>query len=314
MQGTRAEVTRMSRARTFVVAGATGRVGGATARHLKRAGHKVVGITHSPSNVQKLESMGITPLVADLRDPSTLIPYLKWTDGFFLVTDPFPGAKKPVTSFDDMDVWVKDEVSQGDGALKAAKAAEVPHVVQSSVTHLGSEAAIEKYGLPVHKTKVTIERRARELGLPHTALLPPWFMDDWVPNPIFLTPWLESGLLKMSVKDDTPLPQIATDDIGRVAAWALQHPDKSIGQAWEIVGEVTTMPAIARTLSEHFHRSILFKEVSGAEDDFPPNRALVRREFTWDVGQWESKFAFRMTTFEEFVKRTPAPTSSILIG
>jgi len=83
----------VSKARTFVVAGATGRVGGATARHLKKAGHNVVGITHNPSNVQKLESTGVIPLVADLRDPPTLIPHLRGIDGFFLVTDSFPGAK-----------------------------------------------------------------------------------------------------------------------------------------------------------------------------------------------------------------------------
>jgi uncharacterized protein YbjT (DUF2867 family) len=293
----------MNKARIFVVAGATGRVGGAAAKHLRVAGHKVVGITHNTSKVQKLESMGVVPLVADLRDPSTLIAHLREIDGFFLVTDPFARRKET----DDVDVWVEDEVRQGEQALEAAKAAGVPHVVQCSVTHLGSDAALEKYGLPVHKTKMTIERHARELGLAHTALRPPWFMDDWIPNPIFPTPWLESGRIEMSLKADTPLPQIATDDIGRIAAWAFNHPDESIGQAWEIVGEVTTLPAIARTLSEHFHRPIVFSEVSETEDNFPPNRALVQHEYTWEVGRWEVKFGFKMTTLDEFVRLALPP-------
>ncbi len=220
-------------------------------------------------------------------------------DGFFLVTDPF--ARRKETG--NVDIWVEDELRQGLQALDAAKTAKVPHVVHCSVTHMGSDDVLEQYGLRIHKTKISIERRARELGLSYTALRPPFFMDDWIPNPIFPEPWLENGRLEASVKSDTPIPHIATDDIGRVAAWAFEHPRESIGGAWEIVGEVTTYPAIAHALSEHFGRPVVFAEVSAAEDDFPANPALIRRIYTWDVGEWEVKFGFKMTIFEELVKR-----------
>jgi uncharacterized protein YbjT (DUF2867 family) len=57
----------MASAKTFVVAGVTGWQGGAAARHLKKAGHRVIGISHTPSKATKLEDIGIEPFIADLR-------------------------------------------------------------------------------------------------------------------------------------------------------------------------------------------------------------------------------------------------------
>ena len=288
--------------KTFVVAGATGRQGSATARHLINAGHRVIGITHSPSKVPRIESMGGAPLIADLRDSAKLIGNLKGVDGFFLVTDPFSRIKET----DDVDVWVKDEVLQGEQALDAARKANVPQVVLGSVSHVGSDEGLRKYGLLIHKTKLEVEKRANELGLSYTSLRPPFFLDDWIPSSVFPTPsWMESGRLEAAVRADTPIPHIATDDIGRIAAWSFDHPHESIGQAWEIVGEVTTYPSICRTLSEHYHRQIVFKEIPESEDGFLFHRALVRTVYTWDAGQWERKFGLKMTTFEEFLRRLP---------
>jgi uncharacterized protein YbjT (DUF2867 family) len=291
------------KSKTFVVAGATGRQGGATARHLIKSGNKVIGITHTPSKVQKLESIGVIPLVADLRDATKLIPHLKGVDGFYLVTTPFDRTKET----NDINEWVKDEVLQGQQALEAAHKTDVPHVVFSSVTHVGSDEALEKYGLSIHKTKIPIEKHARELGLFFTSLRPPFFMDDWVPNMMAWNRWVKEGIFAASVKSDTPIPAIATDNIGRIAAWTFDHPNESIGQAWEIVGEVTTYPSICHALSEHYHRPIIFKEVSQTEDDFPFHRALLQSVYAYDAGQWERKFGFKMTTFEEFLTTLGSP-------
>ena len=208
----------MGKARTFVVAGATGRQGSATARHLINSRNRVIGITHTPTKAPRLESMGVIPLVADLRDSSTLMLHLKEIDGFFLVTDPFAKSKET----GDIDDWVADELRQGEQALEAAWDAKVPHVVLGSVS-----LAAQAKGLAIHKTKIKIEKHAREFGLSYTALRPPFFMEDWVPNSGFPTPWTENGRFEASVKSDTPIPHIATDDVGRIAAWSFDHPDES---------------------------------------------------------------------------------------
>jgi uncharacterized protein YbjT (DUF2867 family) len=236
-------------------------------------------------------------LVADLRDPATFEPRLKGVDGFFIVTDPF--SARAETDEWDSPGWVKDEFRQGEGALRAAHEAKVPHVVLASVT----VAALEQ-GLRFHESKIPIEKEARKLGLACTILRPPFFMEGWFWSALdkSLVRW-ETGRLEWRVKANTPIPHIATDDIGRAAAWSFDHPDQSVGQAWELVGEVTTFPAIAKTLTRKWGRPIVFSEVLNAKDDFPVNPAFVRRDYTWGVGQWKAKFGFRMTTFDEFVDR-----------
>lgn len=289
----------MGETRTFLISGVTGRQGGASARHLLRAGHRVKGLTHTPSNVERIRRMGCDPIVADLRDPSSLIPNLKGVDGFHVVTD-FHGPRQET---DDLRAWVEDEIRQGWGALQAASEAQVPHTVLGSVTLGGST------GLPFHATKTVLESLLRYWKLPCSITRPPFFMDDW-PNPEqWGLDWKESGIIRQAVAGDTPVPHIATDDIGRVVAWAFDHPEESIGRTWELVGEVTTYPAIGRTLSRLWNRPMRFEERPEAEgdvlDDF-----LRHGGFSLDVSALEREFGFRMTTFDEFADRirAAAPT------
>jgi uncharacterized protein YbjT (DUF2867 family) len=282
--------------KTFVVAGATGRQGGATARHLKAAGHRVVGITHSPEKASKLEGMGIEPRVADLRDPATLVRTLTGVDGFFIVTDPFSTRHQSK----DVAAWVNDEIRQGHGALEAALMAKVPHVVLASVA-----TAAQEQGLPVHKSKTTIESRAKELETACTILRPSFFMDTWIWRAFDGSPqeWLATRRIEWAVKPDTIIPHVATDDIGRVAAWSFDHPSESIGQAWELAGELSSFPEIAQGLSRRFGRTIEFVELPADRDSFPLNPALVRGDYSWDVGALERLFSFPMTSFEEYLGR-----------
>lgn len=84
----------MVETKTFVVSGLTGRQGGASTRYLLAAGHRVKGLTHTPSKVGRIARMGAEPIVADLQDPSSLVPQLKGVDDFHVVTDPFARSKE----------------------------------------------------------------------------------------------------------------------------------------------------------------------------------------------------------------------------
>jgi uncharacterized protein YbjT (DUF2867 family) len=284
-------------AKTYVVAGATGRQGGATAHHLRKAGHRVIGVTHTPSKAAGLQALGIEPRIVDVRDSAQLVPHLQGVDGFFAVTDPFAGS----AASPDISDWVEDEIRQGDGELRAAHEAKVPHVVLGAVS-----IAAQEHGAPFHKSKVSIEKQAKDLGLPLTILRPPFYMETWLPGVSFFKDSLESGRMELPLKPDTPVPHIDPSDVGRAAVWSFEHPELSIGEAWDLVGEVTTIPAIARTLSMRWGRTFAFSEVPAAPGDFPMFAPMVRRDYTWDAHEWEAKFGFRMTTFEEFVSRLPA--------
>jgi len=55
------------------VTGATGYVGGAAARALRRAGHRVFGLARGDAKARILEAQEITPVLGDLADPTTYI-------------------------------------------------------------------------------------------------------------------------------------------------------------------------------------------------------------------------------------------------
>ena len=55
------------------VTGASGYVGGAAARALRRAGHRVFGLARSDTKARTLEAQEITPVIGDLADPTTYI-------------------------------------------------------------------------------------------------------------------------------------------------------------------------------------------------------------------------------------------------
>ena len=240
----------MTSRKTYVVAGATGSQGGATARHLKEGGHRVIGITHSPSKAARLEGEGIEPLVADLRDPATLIPRLKGVDGLFVVTVP---SGDGAGTF-DWAAFEKNEIRQGEGALRAAEAARVPHVVLSTVA-----SACQSPGVSVWKSKTTIEETAQRLGVPRTTLRPPFFMSSWLPGGAFFARAMTTGVMELPVAPETAIPHIEVDDVGRAAAWAFAHPEESVGSAWELAGELTTYPAIVRALSKRWDRPFTYR-------------------------------------------------------
>lgn len=55
------------------VTGASGYVGGAAARALRRAGHRVYGLARTESKAAALEAQEITPVLGDLADPTTYL-------------------------------------------------------------------------------------------------------------------------------------------------------------------------------------------------------------------------------------------------
>ena len=256
----------------------------------------MIGITHTPSKVAKLESMGIEPLIADLRDSSTLEKKLKGVDGFYIVTDPFSAS----TDKEEWDSpsWAKDEIQQGESALRAAHAAGVPHVVLASVSILGLEK-----GFGIHKSKLSIENEAKRLGINFTSLRPPFFMEGWIWGARYKAPfeYMKTGRIdSWPIKADTLIPNIATDDIGKIVAWSFANPDKSIGQTWEIVGQMLTLPEIAQAFSKRSGRSFVFIEPQ-EESEIPFFVAVNHQEYDFDPIFWTEKFGFEMTTFEGFL-------------
>jgi uncharacterized protein YbjT (DUF2867 family) len=286
---------------TYFVSGVTGKQGGAAARHLVAQGYAVKGLTRDPTKTAQLERIGVEPIIGDLRKPETFVLHLKGVAGFYVVTTPF--ARVGETK--DPAAWAEDEVRQQLGALDAADSAGVPHVILGSVG-----LADQERGVVIHSCKLVGERRARELGLRVTILRPSNLMENWT-DPGLLATLRETGLWQLPLKPDTPMPHIASDDIGRIVLWAFEHPETSVGETWELSGEVTTLPGMAKIVADTLGFPLAYSELSDDqarkdgwdEASLGLFRWLDRIQYYPDVAVLEDRFGFRMTSFRELLRR-----------
>jgi uncharacterized protein YbjT (DUF2867 family) len=231
-----------SRDKVILVTGATGKQGGATARHLQAEGwplRALVRDLNSPA-ARDLAVQGVELAHGDLEDRGSLERAANGAYGVFSVQI-FMGPDGPV-----------GEMRQGRLLADVAKDAGVQHFVYSSVG--GAE---RKSGLAHFESKFQIEEHIRQLGLPATILRPVYFMDN------LTSPWSapRDGVLAVGLHANTQLQMIATDDIGGFAALAFAYPEEFIGKAIELAGDALTMPEVANTFTRVKGQPVQFVEL-----------------------------------------------------
>lgn len=144
----------MARTEAVLVTGASGQQGGALGRNLLKEGIKVRALTRSPEKGSVLKSLGAEVVTGNFNDPKSLQLALNGVKKAFLMTTLFE---------EGMDA----EVKQGKTMVDAVKAANVEHLVFSSVADADSET-----GIPHFDTKRQVEQYIQKIGLPAT-ILPP---------------------------------------------------------------------------------------------------------------------------------------------
>ncbi len=107
--------------RTIVVTGATGRQGGAVARHLVADGWRVRGVTRSPDSkaAKELAGLGVELARADMTDRARMRAVCDGAHGVFSVQNPMISGEQ-------------GERVQGRNVVDAAVEAGVSHVVYGS--------------------------------------------------------------------------------------------------------------------------------------------------------------------------------------
>jgi len=225
----------------IVVTGATGRQGGATARHLLAQGWRVRALVRDPNKpaAQELAAEGAELTQGDLDVRASLDRALSDAYGVFSVQT-FMGPEGPV-----------GELRQGKDLADAAKAAGIRHFVYSSVG-----GADRKSGLAHFESKWQIEEHICSIGLPATILRPVFFMEN------LRSPWMgpRDGVLTVALNPSTALQMIASDDIGAFAALAFARPQEFIGKALEIAGDSLTMPQVADAFTQASGQPVRFVE------------------------------------------------------
>ncbi|MGW0414653.1 NmrA/HSCARG family protein [Streptomyces collinus] len=216
---------------TVAVTGATGAQGGATARALLAAGHRVRALTRTPDApaARELRRLGADVRFADFDDPPSLGPALAGADSLFAVTTPF-------------GTDTATEVRQGRALLDAAAAARVRHIVFTSAAH-----ADRGTGIPHYDSKAEIEHHLRATGVPWTVIAPAAFMDN------FAGGWSLAGLRERTfawpMPSGTPLTLVPAVDIGAFAALVLGRPADFTGRRIDIASDALTPAGIAAALS-----------------------------------------------------------------
>jgi uncharacterized protein YbjT (DUF2867 family) len=248
--------------RIVLVAGATGRQGGAVVRHMLPKGWRLRALTRNPKSyaARQLAEKGVELAEGDMDDPASLERAARGVYGIYSVQDFWT-------------VGARREVQQGKNLADVAKKAGVEHFVYSSVG--GAE---RNTGITHWETKWVVEKHVRSLNLPVTILRPASFMETYHITEV------EIGLLKGKLADpirgDKPYQTIATDDIGAFAALAFERPKDFIGLDLEIAGSELTNIDAAKVFSRVLNRPVKFQKLP-----LPIVRLVLGKEF-YEMFHW----------------------------
>jgi uncharacterized protein YbjT (DUF2867 family) len=274
--------------RLIVVAGATGKQGGAVARSLLDRGFQVRALTRNPQKpeAQALADQGAEVVQGDMDVRSSMERALEGAYGVFSMQNFWE------TGYDS-------EVQQGKTVTDAAKAAGVEHFVYSSV---GS--AHRQTGIPHFESKWEVEEYVRDTGLPYTILRPVFFMQNWE----MMREMILGGTLAQPLDPDKPFQQVAVEDVGAFAAIAFDNPDRWIGREVDLAGDEQSMTEIADTFGRVIGREVSYYQVPW--DQFEEQMGEeVTVNYRWfnDVG-YEADIAAvqqeypELTTFERYLR------------
>jgi uncharacterized protein YbjT (DUF2867 family) len=274
----------------ILVVGATGRQGGAVARHLLAAGKKVRVLTRNPVKASIVEALGAEIVAGDLLDRGSLDAALKGVKRMYLVTTPY-------------EAGTAVETQQGMNAAEAAKAAGVEHLVYSSV---GS--AHRNTGIPHFESKWKVEQHIRELGIPATILRPVWFMDNLASASLLAS--MRAGKVTMPLPPTRKLAMIAVENIGEYAAAAFLRPQDFLGAEIELAGDELTIPEAMALVSKATGRTINYEVMpfEQAEQAVGRDRMMMFKWFD-EVGYicepktLRKKWGIPLTRFAEYVAK-----------
>ncbi len=276
---------------TILVTGATGKQGGAVARHLLASGSfEVRALTRDAgkSAARELSGAGAEVVQGDLDDRASLDRALDGVAGVFSVQNFW-------------ETGYQSEVDQGVRLADAAKSANVEHFVYSSVGSAHRDTGLEHF-----ESKWRIEGHIREIDLPYTIFRPVFFMDNWE-APMLRDSILE-GALAQPLSPDRPFQQVAVDNVGAFAALAFGNREEWLGRELDLAGDDRPMPEIAEAFSAAIGRTVSYVRVSW-EDFLAAAGEEYHKMYRWfeEVGYDANIAELRrihpgLTSFDEYLK------------
>lgn len=194
----------------FVVAGVSGNTGKVVASTLLAAGKKVRVLVRDAAKAQPWKDQGAEVAVAELSDANAVAAALRGAEGAYLLSPPAFG--------------VPDVLAHGravvDAVANALEQSPVPHVAW-----LSSVGAQHETGTGPIRTAHYAETRLSKLKTPVTFVRASYFQENWGS---VAGAAKAQGILPSFLTPGRAIAQVATGDIGRVAAEALIAGPKGV--------------------------------------------------------------------------------------
>lgn len=208
-----------SASRAYAVIGATGHIGQVVAERLLAAGHQVRVIGRSADRLRGLVEQGAVPHTGEFHDVEVLTKAFTGADGVFAMIPPGYHAPNHL-AYQDL---------VGSAIARALDKARVKFVV--NLSSIGAHLE-EKTG-PIRGLH-NQEARLNDMNDLHVVhLRPTYFME----NLLWAIPTIQSlGINGSPLRDDLPIPMVATRDIGVKAAEFLAELPLRDHEAFEFFG------------------------------------------------------------------------------
>jgi uncharacterized protein YbjT (DUF2867 family) len=192
----------------YVITGATGNTGSLVAERLLEAGQKVRVVGRDPKRLEKFTGTGAESFIADVTDEGAL-------------TNALAGAKA-VYAMDPPNIGASGVRAYMESVTDALRAAIRNNGINYAVV-LSSVGADKSHGTGLVAGLHSLEKKLEGIpGLNALFLRAGYFMENLLP----LAGVIKSmGIMAGPVREDLPLPMIATRDIGAYAADALLKLD-----------------------------------------------------------------------------------------
>jgi len=220
----------------FLVTGITGKVGGATARHLLAAGKQVRGLVRDPQKASAWADQGVELVQGDWNDAAALTAALAGVEGAYLM---MPPNMTPSPGFTEAKAVVAAYV-------QALQQAPPPKVV--ALSSVGSE---KDHGLGLITSTHLFEEGLKGFAFPIAFIRAGSFMENF----LYGLHTGQGGVLPMMyIPTDRKVPQIATEDIGAEAARLLLSDWK--GQRIIELGSLLSPDEMASQLGEVLARDV----------------------------------------------------------
>jgi len=288
-----------------LVVGATGLLGTEICSLLAQKGHRVRGIarpTADAAKVERLRSLGVGLVSADLKDPKSLERVCRGEEAV-ITTASITFSRQPGDTIETVD---------RDGQRHLIDAAKREHV--GRFVYISFSANIDEPS-PLRDAKRSVEKHLKESGMEYTILRPSYFMEVW------LSPALgfDHAHAKATIygPGEKKLSWIAVGDVARFAVAALENPAPSRNRVIELGGPQALSPLdVVKTFERHTGRKFELQHVptttlaaqrDAAEDSlqksFPALCLVVAAGDEIDMRETLKQFPLTLTSVDDYARR-----------